>query len=97
MKSMKDEVADYLVAVRKSEKESAEAIQHSTDGLTEHIQKLDVVLTAVLNQLKQHETSMTTQTEIQAVHVQQLSNALNAILANATEQEDSNTQTGAKR
>lgn len=97
IKAMKDEVADYLGAVRKSEKESAEAIQHSTEGLTEHIQKLDVVLSTILNQLKQHETSMTAQTEVQAVHVQQLNSVLNAILTNSTKQEESNTETADKR
>ena len=51
--SMKKDVADYLSAVQKSQKESSGAILQSTAEVTAQIQQLDRVLSALMQKMKQ--------------------------------------------
>lgn len=56
--SMKKDVAEYLNAVQKSQKESSGAILQSTEGLASQIQQLDGVLSAMVQKMKQQEAGI---------------------------------------
>ena len=66
MKTMKTDVTDTLGAVQKGQKESAAAVQKSTEELTKHIQNLDAVLKSAIVTLEKQEETIVAQANAQA-------------------------------